>query len=260
MRKGSVPWILLLIVVILSACAGPGSIRHVGSMDSDPLLFILESRETLAEGLTATIHMDFEGEDRHFKGKAYLLVSHPGRFRLEVPGWLGSTLLLMASDGQHIWAYYPEDAKAYRTTRDGLSLSPYLPFPFPLNTATLPHILLGSLPREEGKTASAYETTSGGAVLYLRDPERGVTRYLFRRSRKGTLYLSETTLESRSGRYVTTFDKRPPHHPLRFTFVSAESTLRVKLDQVHFRTTMDESPFRSPVPPGIFVKDLESYR
>lgn len=251
---------LLAIITALSACAAPGTIRHAGSLDPEPLLKILESRRPLADGLTATVHMDFEDEGRHFKGKAYLLVSHPGRFRLEVPGWMGSTILLMASDGRVIWAYYPEDRKAFRTSSDGLSLSPYLPFPFPIDTAAFPYLLAGTLPEERIGPVSAYEIESGGAVLYLGNPDGTSLRYRFKRDRRaeGSLYLFETTAESAEGRYTTTFNDRTPYLPRRFAFSSVSATLRARLESSRFISKPGDDPFRSPVPQGIDVLDLET--
>ncbi len=255
-------WLILICIALtISACAGPRAIRHVRSLDPDPLIRTLKSRRPLADGLASTVHMDFKGSDRHFKGKGYLLVSRPGRFRLEIPGWLGSTVLLMVSDGRTIWAYYPEEGKAYRTAVDGLSLSPYLPFSFPIETTALPHLLAGSLPESDNNSVSAYETESGGAVLYVVSGTASMT-FRFERDRKndGVLYLAEVSTESRDGRYLTSYSEQEPHLSRRLTFSSGAATLEVKLESTKFVKDLADDRFRSPIPSGIAVYDLESGR
>ncbi|TNF45309.1 hypothetical protein EP232_06125 [bacterium] len=250
---------LALVVLLLSACAAPREIRHVRSTDPSPFIDALKERNSLADGFATTMHMDFRGEEKKFQGKAYLLIAYPERFRLEVPGWMGSTLLVMVNNGADVWAYYPEEGTSYRSSARGLSISPYLPFPLPIDPALIPLLITGALPEDvEYWSARAYELESGQTALYLEKPGKETLRYIF--SRDETPYLIEFRADVRDGTFTLTNSRDTPHLPTEFRYRSAKGALNAKLKDSRSLDNVSTDTFQSPIPPGIPMRDLENLR
>lgn len=249
----------LVALILLSACAAPRKIRHVRSIDPSPYINILKERSSLAGGFATTMHMDFRGEGGDFQGKAYLLIAYHKMFRLEVPGWMGSTLLVMVNNGENVWAYYPEEGTSYRSSVHGLSITPYLPFPLPMDPALIPLLITGALPDDvEFRSASAYELESGRAVLYLEKPGVETLRYLF--SHGETPHLAELRADLRNGTFTLINSQDTPHLPTEFRFRSAKGELKVKLKDSRPLDDVSPDMFQSPIPPGIPMRDLEILR
>lgn len=248
-----------LAFILLTACATPREIRHVRSIDPLPYIDILEKRTGSAGGLATTMHMDFKGGKRDFQGKAYLLIAFPERFRLEVPGWMGSTLLVMVNDGQDVWAYYPGEGTAYRSSAHGLSISPFLPFPLPVDPSFIPLLLAGSLPEDlEHRTSRAFELESGGSVLYLEKPGGTTLRYVFAKGPGPRLV--ELRADIQGGTYTVTSFEDPYDLPTEFRFSTAQGELRAKLRDSRSLDDFPQTAFQSPIPPGITTRDLETLR
>jgi len=250
---------LVLAFILLSACSAPREIRHVRSVDPSIYIDALKNRTDPAGGFATTMHMDFRGGDRDFQGKVYLLIAFPEKFRLEVPGWMGSTLLLMVNDGKDVWAYYPEEGRSYRSSAHGLSISPYLPFPLPVDPSLIPLLLAGALPDDMGEhSATAYELESGRSVLYLEKTGGETLRYLF--SEGGEPRLTELKADIRHGTYTLTNFGDASGLPTDFRFRSDGGELKAKFKDSRNLDNVSPTTFQSPVPPGIPTRNLETTR
>jgi len=250
---------LALVVLFLSACAAPREIRHVRSIDPSPYINTLKERSSLAGGFATTMHMDFRGEGKKIQGKAYLLIAYHEMFRLEVPGWMGSTLLVMVNNGENVWTYYPEEGTSYRSSAHGLSISPYLPFPLPVDPALIPLLITGALPDDvEYRSARAYELESGRTVLYLEKSGEETLRYIF--SHDETPHLVEFKTDVRNGTFILTNSQDTPHLPTEFRYRSAKGELKAKLKDSRPLDDVSPDMFQSPIPPGIPMRDLEILR
>jgi outer membrane lipoprotein-sorting protein len=250
---------LVLFVLLLSACSAPREIRHAGSIDPSPFINALKERSSLAGGFATTMHMDFRGEGKKFQGKVYLLIAYHDMFRLEVPGWMGSTLLVMVNNGENVWAYYPEEGTSYRSSAHGLSISPYLPFPLPIDPALIPFLITGALPDNvEYRSARAYELESGGTVLYLEKPGVETLRYIF--SHGETPHLVELRADNRNGIFILINSPDTPHLPIEFRYRSADGELKARLKDSRLMNDVSPDTFQSPIPPGIPMRDLEILR
>ena len=211
----------------------------------------------MAGAFSTTMRMNFTEDGRHFSGKAYLLVSQPQHFRLEIPGILGSTLLLMVGDGKDVWAYYPRDGAAYRTSAHGMALSPYLPFPFPLDPAWIPFLVTGSLPPDfDYSGAMAYELDSGGIELYLDVRDWGSWQYIF--GPGPVPYPIELSARVRGGTITVVNSREAPYLPIRFRFRSDTATLKATLEDSRILENAPPGAFLRPIPPNIPVHDLET--
>lgn len=250
---------LFLVIVLLSACAAPREIIHVRSIDPSPYIDTLKKRSSLSGGFATTMHMNFRGADRNFQGKVYLLIAFPEKFRLEVPGWMGSTLLVMVNDGENVWAYYPEEGTSYRSSAHGLSISPYLPFPLPIDPALIPLLFAGGLPDDvEDRSLRAYELESGRSVLYIEKPGAETLRYIF----SGGEFpgLMELKADIRGGTYTVTSFQDASELPTEFQYSSDGGDLKAKLKDSRPLSDVPLTTFQSPVPPGIPTRDLEIFR
>ncbi|NOY85739.1 MAG: hypothetical protein GXP52_00360 [Deltaproteobacteria bacterium] len=256
MRTRLRTYIILCVTAILLASCAPAELRRIRSVDPTPLLNILKDRSRMAGAFATTMQMNFTENGRHFQGKAYLLVSQPQSFRLEVPGILGSTLLLMVGDGENVWAYYPRAGAAYHTSAHGMDLSPYLPFPFPLDPAWIPFLVTGSLPPgSDYSEATAYELKSGKTVLYLDVPDWGSLRYIF--GHGAVPYPMELSAQVKGGTIRVVNSKDAPHLPVRFQFRSDTATLKAELEDSRVLKTIPPGAFLRPIPQNIPVRDLE---
>ena len=257
MRTGRRTYFIIGILCVLLASCAPAELRKIRSADPVPLLDILKNRSRMAEAFATTMQMNFTEGDRHFKGKAYLLVSQPQNFRLEVPGIMGSTLIIMVGNGEDVWAYYPRDGQAFHTSAHGMALSPYLPFPFPLDPAWIPFLVTGSLPGDlEIPGATAYELDSGATGLYLNVPGWGDMQYIFGH---GALpYPMKMSARVRGGTIKVVNSREAPHLPVRFQFLSDTAALKAVLEDSRVLKTVPPGAFLSPIPTDAPVRDLET--
>jgi outer membrane lipoprotein-sorting protein len=250
---------LALLVLFLSACSAPREIRHVRSINPSPYINTLIERSSLAGGFATTMHMEFRGEGKNFQGKVYLIIAYHEMFRLEVPGWMGSTLLVMVNNGKNVWAYYPEEGTSYRSSAHGLSISPYLPFPLPIDPALIPLLITGALPDDvEYWSSRAYELESGRTVLYLEKPGEETLRYIFSRGEKP--HLVELQADVHNGTFILTNSQDTPNLPTEFRYRSTKGELKAKLKDSRPLDDVSPDTFQSPIPPGIPMRDLEILR
>ena len=164
--------IIVLITLLAAGCA-PRLIKPVGLTDPVPLLEVVNTRSLILEkGLSGTLELTFKNPQRHFNSRAYILAYPDGRFRLEIPGLLGGTVLVMVNDGREILAFYPGENRAFRSTVDGRSINPHLPFPLPVDPAILPALIMGVTPPGDGDTVSRARAwlLESGKRLLLTEP------------------------------------------------------------------------------------------
>lgn len=146
MKPAQLLTIFCLIITISAACA-PRQVRPVSEIDPSTMFERIQSRrDSFGKGLSGVLETEFKQDRRHFRGKAYIIAFPDGAFRLEIPGPMGSTLMVMVNNGKEVKAYYPEKGKAYLSDTDGVSINPHLPFPLPVETGMLTALLLGTVP------------------------------------------------------------------------------------------------------------------
>lgn len=251
--------LLLLGIMFVSACT-PRQLRPVATVDHTPFLKVVIERRTILEtGITGTLEMDFKRGDKHFRGKSYIVAYPNGRFRLEIPGPWGSTLLVMTSDGENILAYYPEEAKAYRSLAEGRSLNPYLPFPLPVDPDRVPALMMGVFP-EGGEVTDAKATLmdSGTRILWTRWNDTELQfEYDFRNESKAALTL--ITAHERDMYLTVTTEKTFPHLPRNFTITFPDASLKGEWKSASlFAGTETDLGFL--IPDHVTVIDLEEVR
>jgi len=134
----------VLLTIALAAGCMPRQIKPVAAINPAPLLEKIQARRmTFEKGLSGTLDLTFIGKHR-YNSKAYIVAYPDGPFRLEIPTPMGGTALAMVSGNGEILAYYPEKGRAYRSTVDGRSIEPYIPFPLPVDPTVLPSLIMGS--------------------------------------------------------------------------------------------------------------------
>jgi hypothetical protein len=258
MRTGHVLTVVCLLTLPVVACA-PHQIQPVADIDPSPLLETVTYRQTAFEsGVSGTLEMDFKQGKKHFRGSVFIVAFPDGRFRLEVPGPLGNTLLIMANNGHEVLAYYPEKGKAYRSVSDGPSLNPHLPFPLPVEANTLTPLLLGIIP--EGMSISqlnAFLLQSGEKQLLAGSNNGGLQlTYLFTREPSVALRIVKASKKDMD--IVVTTQKTPPYFPEGFVLATPDANLKGEWEKVAFFDG-DETILQLNVPASVHVTDLEGY-
>ncbi len=247
---------LLALFFLATSCAAPASYRHISSIDPVPFVKALTERELLSEGLISTLDVRYRGDAGRYSGEVFLVLASSSRLRLEVPGSMGSTFLVMVSDGRKVLVYYPGEGLAYMTSVGGESLAPYLPFHFPLDPAWIPDLILGIIPEGVNtESARAYATRSGKAVLYLDGSDGLSLQYVMLPGDPARLYA--VTARKDSSTLTVTFASEDTNLPGKLDYRSAEGRTKVDFIQVRRADSLPERAFESPVPSYISVKDLE---
>jgi hypothetical protein len=256
MRGGGLLTIACTVIFTTTACA-PRQILPVRSIDPAPLVEAVQHRRSvLDKGVSGILEMNFKQGNRRFHGRAYVIAFPDGRFRLEIPGFMGSTLLIMTSDGKGLLAYYPGEGKAYRSEPTGRSLDDHLPFPLPVDAAMVPSLLLGVYPEGEDspETQEASLLNSGEKRLQAVWGTSGIRFiHIFSGGDPGSLKTIQALLGDM--KLEVTTEKAPPHLPRGFTLAFKETNLKGKWEEAALFTGND-SAVRLKVPESVPVIDL----
>jgi len=249
--------VIILFLTWGSACA-PRQIMPVAVIDPAPLLKVVNARRlSFEKGISGSMELTVKNGKQRFKGKAYIVAYPDGRFRLEVPGPLGGTLLVMASDNAEILAFYPGENKAFRTAVNGRSLNPHLPFPLPVDPTILPALIMGVYP--EGMSVSkakAHLMDSGEKLLRTGSGDKGLEyTYLF--DKASTDRLREITVRGNDMEVSVHTRLEPDHLPRDFALTLPDGVLRGEWDSVALFEG-DEAALGLRLPDSVPVTDLEA--
>ncbi|MEE8319742.1 MAG: hypothetical protein V3R44_03540 [bacterium] len=247
---------LLALLFLTTSCAAPDSYRHISSIDPEPFVKTLTAREAAPEGLISTLDVRYRGEAGRYSGEVFLVLARQSKLRLEVPGSMGSTFLVMVSDGRKVWIYYPGEGSAYMTSVGGESLAPYLPFPLPLDPAWIPDLIMGLIPQGvNAESIRAYTTRSGKTVLYLDGSDGLSLQYAMLPGDPARLY--SVTARKDGSTLTVTFAREDTNLPEKLDYRSADGRTKADFIQVRRTDSLPKMAFESPIPSDISVKDLE---
>jgi outer membrane lipoprotein-sorting protein len=248
-------WLILTIALLLSAgCAGRDSFTATARIEPGVLLEALEQRRNeLSTGITGELDMDFKDPSRHHRGDGYITLTPSGKFRLEVPGAFGSTVLLMVSDGLTTVVYYPSESRAYRTTGPGDQLAPFLPFPMPFDPSSLSGMLTGTVSPDDHEV-TAYEAASGERLLVFEDSTVSQYRYLF----SGGLvpHISRLWVTLEEGELTVEFSRSDPWLPDRFRYTNGDTRMKGRFQWVRIAENLDGSVFTLDLPGNVTLREL----
>jgi hypothetical protein len=250
--------ITILILIAWGTACAPRQIRPVAVMDPVPLLEVVNGRRTALEGgLSGSLELTYRNGKQRFNGRVYIVAYPDGRFRLEVPGTLGSTILVMASDNREILAFYPGENRAYRSAVNGRSLNPFLPFPLPVDPTLLPALIMGVFPESNVPSgAQAHLMDSGEKLLQTGPGDSGLRfTYLFDKSPENNL--RKITAKGMDLDVSVRTRLQPDHLPRDFKLTLTEGTLKGEWDTVA-PFSGDETALKLLLPDSIPVTDLES--
>ncbi len=240
-----------------TACA-PRQIKPVAIIDPAPLLEVVNARRMAFEkGLSGNLELAFKKGKQRFKGKVYIVAYPDGQFRLEVPGTLGSTLLVMASDNQEILAFYPGENRAFRSAVDGRSINPHLPFPLPVDPTMLPALIMGVFPEVSSASgAEAHLMDSGEKLLQTGSGDTGLQfTYLFAKGPGDNL--RKITIRGKDLEVSVHTRLKPDHLPRDFNLTLVDGVLKGEWDSVApFGGDMADLKLR--LPKSVTVTDLEA--
>ena len=248
---------IILFMAFGTACA-PRQIKPVAAIDPAPLFEVVNTRQMAFEkGLSGSLELTFRNDKKRFKGRVYIVAYPDGRFRLEVPGTLGSTLLVMASDNREILAFYPGENRAFRSAVDGRAINPHLPFPLPVDPTILPALIMGVFPEgHDASGAEAYLMDSGEKLLQTGSGDSGLQfTYLFDKGPGDSL--REITIRGRDMVVSVRTHLKPDHLPRDFNLTMAEGVLKGEWDSVA-PFGGDEANLGLRLPESIPVTDLEA--
>ena len=226
-------------------------------IDPAPLLEVVNARQIAFEkGLSGSLDLSFKNGKQRYNSKAYIVAYPDGRFRLEVPGFLGDTYLVMASDNTEILAFYPSQNKAFRSAIDGQSINPHLPFPLPVDPTRLPALLMGVFPGS-GHPAGveAHLMDSGEKLLRtITDDRKLQYDYLFDKGHADRL--RKITIRGKDIEVTVHTAPKANHLPRDFDITLPDGVLKGEWDSVvPFRG--DTAVLELPLPASVSVKDLE---
>ncbi len=248
-------WLILTIALLLSAgCAGRDSFTATSRIDPGVLLEALEQRRIeLSTGITGELDMDFRGPSRHYRGDGYITLTPSGKFRLEVPGAFGSTVLLMVSDGLSTVVYYPSESRAYRATGPGDQLASFLPFPMPFDPPSLSGMLTGTVSPDDHEI-TAYEAASGERLLVFEDSTASQYRYLF----SGGLvpHISRLWVTLEEGELTVEFSKSNLWLPDRFRYTNGDTRMKGRFQWVRIAEDLAGSVFTLDLPENVTLREL----
>jgi hypothetical protein len=247
---------IVLLMAWGGACA-PRQIKPVAAIDPAPLLEKISTRQTAFErGLSGTLELAYKNGKQRFNGKTYIVAFPDGRFRLEVPGTLGATLLVMVSDNREILAFYPGENRAFRSAVDGKSLSPHLPFPLPVDPTVLPALIMGVLPGNDPPAeAKAHIMDSGEKLLTAGSEGTGLQfTWLFDKSSRDNL--REVTIKGNDITVLVRTRQGADHLPRDFNLTLPDGVLKGEWDSVA-PFGGDEAVLKLHLPDFTQITDLE---
>ncbi len=249
---------LLSLAILISSCAGPGRYTRKNSVDPGPFLASLSSRETGQEIISSTLEVRMRGDRGRFSGETYLLLAPPSRFRLEIPGSMGSTLFVLVVDGLNAWVYYPEENTAYKASHGSRALDPILPFPLPADPAWVPNLIMGKLPPGwQNMKVSAY-SSRGGQILVVDLLEGSYLEYILSSTEPARVI--RATASTLGQEFTVYFNGDKTNDPVRFDYRFSGGRLTAEFLQVRRSADIHADAFRSPVPAGVPVTDMETPR
>jgi hypothetical protein len=250
--------IVIVLLVAWGAACAPRQIKPVAAIDPAPLLERVNTRRIAFEqGLSGTLELAYKNGKQRFKGRTYIVAYPDGRFRLEVPGTLGDTLLVMASDNHEILAFYPGENKAFRSAVDGKSLSPHLPFPLPVDPTLLPALIMGVFPKSgDPSGAEAHIMNSGEKLLTARSEDTGLQfTWLFDKASKDSL--RKITIRGKDMEVSVRTRQDSEHLPRDFDLTMANGVLKGEWDSVA-PFGGNEAALELRIPDFIQIIDLET--
>jgi len=256
MKTGGLLTVACALIFTTTACA-PGRILPVSDIDPSPLFETVQNRRSVFEkGISGTLEMDFKQGNRHFRGRAYVIAFPDGRFRLEVPGFMGSTLLIMAADGKELLTYYPGKGKAYRSAANARFIDNHLPFPLPVDAAMLPALLLGVFPEGNDSPEIRASLLNSGEKRLQAGWDNTELQFLHLFSR-GDASLREIHALRDDMKLEVITEKTPPHFPRGFTLTFHDAKLKGKWDKVNLFQGND-SMVKLRIPGSVPVTNLEA--
>jgi hypothetical protein len=218
--------ITVLIVLLAAGCA-PRMFKPVGLVDPVPLLEVVNTRRlTLEKGLSGTLELAFKNHERRFNSRVYIVAYPDGRFRLEIPGLLGGTILVMVNDGREILAYYPGENRAFRSAVDGRSINPHLPFPLPVDPTLLPALIMGVTPPGDTVSGARAWLLESGERLLLTEPGKSGLRYRYLFNRGAENALREITVRGNDMEVSIGTREGARYLPREFEITLAEGVLK----------------------------------
>jgi hypothetical protein len=248
---------ITLILVWGTACA-PRQIRPVAVIDPAPLLEMVNNRRAAFEkGLSGSLELAFKNGKQRFKGRVYIVAYPDGRFRLEVPGTLGSTLLVMANDNLEILAFYPGENRAFRSAVDGRSINPHLPFPLPVDPTILPALIMGVFPESVTVSEAKAQLMDSGEKLLTTRSEGSALQFTHLFDRGPGHRLRKITIKGRDMEVELRTRKGPDYLPRDFILTLEDGVLKGEWDSVA-PFNGDEAALGLHLPESIPITDLEA--
>ena len=248
--------VLMLLVIGTAACA-PRQIKPVALIDPAPLLEVVNARQIVFEkGLSGSLDLSFKNGKQRFNSRVYIVAYPDGRFRLEIPGFLGDTYLVMVSDNNEILAFYPGQSKAFRSSVDGRSLNPHLPFPLPVDPTRLPALLMGVFSGSDHPAdVEAHLMDSGEKLLRTVSGDTGM-QYNYLYDKGNSARLRKITIRGKGVEVTVRTASEPNHLPQDFDITLPEGVLRGEWDSVA-PFEGDRTVLELPLPASVTVTDLE---
>ncbi|MBN2720716.1 MAG: hypothetical protein JXR72_06415 [Proteobacteria bacterium] len=243
-------------MILAAAACAPRDLYPERSIDPAPLMEAVRNRgEILRAGVSGTILIRYRGAEGRFSGKTYVTALPGGPFRLEIPGFLGNTLAAIVSDGTQVLAYYPEEARAFRSPARGHAVGIHLPFPLPLEAAALPSLILGVLPEEGNpERIRAAILNTGERILQVREGGTGTEfTFLFR---KDTLDLHSYRCSLGGLDFQGTTQGRTPFLPEAFRFEFSDARIEGEWEAIGLFKG-EASALKLRIPTSVPIVDLE---
>lgn len=95
-------WLLMIIMLLLSACAGKTAMEWQDIPEPTVLLAELQSRSGLYRRLDAAAQVGLKTEGKYFSSQQFIVLERPDRLRLDVLTGFGQLVLQLASDGHEL--------------------------------------------------------------------------------------------------------------------------------------------------------------
>jgi hypothetical protein len=258
MKQGLLLTIVCIFTMTATACV-PRQTRPVSEIDPTIMLeAVTHRREDFEKGLSGILEMDFKQGGKRFSGKTYIIAFPDGPFRLEIPGPMGSTLMVMVNDGKEVTAYYPEKGEVYLSLTEGLSINPHLPFPLPLETDMLTALLMGTTPENSHISETrAYVLESGERRLWTRSDSSGLEyTYLFTKGPAISIRLVNAYGDGLDLKVAT--QKTPPYLPADFSLTFQDTTITGDWEKV-VMFDGDKTVLKLDIPESVSITDLRDH-
>lgn len=248
--------IVFLLVIWTTACV-PRQIKPVALIDPAPLLETVIARQIVFEkGLSGSLDLSFKNGKQRFNSKVYIVAYPDGRFRLEIPGFLGDTYLVMVSDNTEILAFYPGQNKAFRSAVNGRSINPHLPFPLPVDPTRLPALLMGVFSGSDQPAGVEGHLMDSGEKLLRTVSEDTRLQYSYLFDKGHAVRLRKITIKGKDIEVTVRTARKPSHLPLNFDITLPDGVLKGEWNSVA-PFEGDRTVLELPLPASVTVTDLE---